>query len=83
MKRKIGISLLVIGVLLQCKFWIGIYTHDEFSSKHVFIKHRPIWRTFFYSPRGMSDMKLSDMSPEKQTEQKLFDEFIIEQGKIH
>lgn len=76
MKKALIILLLAITLLLS-KFWIGIYKDDEFSSTHVFIKYRPIWKTYFYSPRGMSDLKLSDMSVIRQTEQKLFDEFVL------
>ncbi|UUV22565.1 hypothetical protein [Paenimyroides aestuarii] len=82
MKRKIGITIFTIGILIVSKFWVGIYTHDEFGGKNVFIKHRPIWKTFFYSPRGMSDLKLSEMSTEKQTEQILFDEFVLKHQTI-
>jgi hypothetical protein len=82
LKRKTGILILIIGILIVSKFWIGIFTHDEFGGKDVFIKHRPIWKTFFYSPRGMSDLKLSEMSTEKQNEQILFDEFVLENRKI-
>lgn len=83
MKRKTGILLLVIiGILTVLKFWIGIYTHDEFGGKGIFVKHRPIWKTFFYSPRGMSDLKLSEMTNEKQNEQMLFDEFVLQNQKI-
>ncbi|MBB3696483.1 hypothetical protein KMW28_10165 [Flammeovirga yaeyamensis] len=78
MKRKTGIIILFLGLLVIMKFWIGIYTHDEFGSKRIFVKHRPIWKTHFYSPRGMSDLKLSEMTIEKQNEQILFDEFVIE-----
>ncbi|WP_217491456.1 hypothetical protein, partial [Polaribacter reichenbachii] len=78
LKRKTGILILIIGILIVSKFWVGIYTHDEFGGKNIFIKHRPIWKTFFYSPRGMSDLKLSEMTTEKQNEQILFDEFILE-----
>jgi hypothetical protein len=80
--RKSLIILTVVGILILLKFWIGIYTHDEFGEKHVFIKHRPIWKTYFYSPRGMTDLKLSEMSEEKQYEQKLFDEFVIENQEM-
>lgn len=73
---------LIIGILIVGKFWIGIYTHDEFGGNNIFIKHRPIWKTFFYSPRGMSDLKLSEMSIDKQNEQKLFDEFVLENQAI-
>ena len=74
--------LLLIGILIVCKFWIGIYTHDEFGGKNIFIKYRPIWKTFFYSPRGMSDFKITEMSAEKQKEQILFDEFVLENQTI-
>lgn len=79
MKNRLSVVLLIITVTVLAKFWIGFYEHDEFSSeKHIFIKHRAIWKTYFYSPRGMGDLKLSQMTPDKQIEQKLFDEFIIE-----
>lgn len=78
MKRKSGIIVLVLGILIFTKYWIGIYTHDEFGGKNLFIKHRPIWKTFFNSPRGMTDLKLSEMSTEKQTEQRLYDEFVLD-----
>ena len=80
MKRKIGIIILITGTLILFKFWFGIYSHDEFGGKIIFFKHRPIWKTFFYSPRGMSDLKLYEMSTEKQNEQILFNEFISNQG---
>ena len=82
LKRKTGIIILIIGILTVSKFWIGVYSHDEFGGKNFFIKHRPIWKTFFNSPRGMSDLKLSEMTNEKQNEQILFDEFILENQTI-
>jgi len=82
LKRKAAILVLIVGILILSKFWIGIYTDDEFGGKQFFIKHRPIWKTFFYSPRGMSDLKLSEMSTKKRKEQLLFDEFIIEHRMI-
>ncbi len=79
MRRKMVfvISLLLLG--LVSKLWIGIYTDDEFDEKHIFIKHRPIWKTFFYSPRGMRDLETSKMPLDQQNEQKLFDEFIVQE----
>ncbi|NRD19491.1 hypothetical protein HNV08_05485 [Winogradskyella eckloniae] len=78
MKGKIGV--LLIGILIVSKFWIGIYTHDEFGGRHLFMKHRPIWKTFFYSPIGMSDVQLSALTIEKQKEHILFKEFITDRG---
>ncbi|WP_298903594.1 hypothetical protein [uncultured Psychroserpens sp.] len=77
MKRKIVQITITIGILISAKFWIGVYTHDEFGRKNIFIKHKPIWKTFFYSPRGMSDLELSEMSTEHKEEQKMFDEFVL------
>ena len=77
MNRKQRILLLLIGFVVITKFSVGIYEDDEFQEKYLFIKHRPIWKTFFYSPRGMSDKKLTQMTKEDQKEQLLFDEFIL------
>ncbi|KIX22204.1 hypothetical protein SY27_05980 [Flavobacterium sp. 316] len=80
MNLKKSLILGIIGILILSKFWIGLYSHDEFGGKHLFIKHRPIWKTYFYSPQGMSDMKISEMSVDKRTEQILFNEFVYNQG---
>jgi hypothetical protein len=45
-----------------------------------FIKHRPVWKWEFYSPIGMSDMKIDELSKEKQIEQEYFNEFVLDQG---
>ena len=82
-KTKFSLKITtIIIVLVVVKFWVGIYTHDEFGTNHIFIKHRPLWKSFFISPRGMSDLKNSEMSLKRQNEQELFDEFIIETKKI-
>jgi hypothetical protein len=62
------------------RLFIGTYAHDEFNETHIFIKHQPTWKWHFYSPRGMSDMKLEDMAPKSREEQLLFDEYIWDQG---
>lgn len=77
MKKVIKLSGIILGVLIFSKFWVGIYADDEFPESYFFIKHRPIWKTYFYSPRGMSDLKLSEMSEERQKEQLLYDEFVL------
>ena len=75
MKKAIIIFILGL-ILILSKFWLGIYEDNEFGEKRVFIKHRPIWKTYFYSPRGMRDVKLSQMSEERRVEQLMFDEFV-------
>jgi hypothetical protein len=45
-----------------------------------FFKHRPTWKWKFSSPQGMSDIKLEELSEEKQIEQKYFNEFVRDQG---
>lgn len=77
LKKKQVIISLIVGSLFLLKLCVGIYCDDEFPEKHLFMKHRPIWQTYFYSPRGMSDWKISEMPIEKQKEQLLFDEFIL------
>ena len=79
--KKIIFSILflaIIGVLVRLFF--GVYTHDEFCYDSVFIKHRPTWHWYFYSPIGLSDMKMEDLSDEHKTEQKYWNEFVV--GKV-
>ena len=68
MKARLFKLTAVALILICAKFWIGVYEHDEFGTNHVFIKHRPIWKTYFYSPIGMSDMILINLPSEKQIE---------------
>lgn len=70
--EKVFITLVVFKIVILIKLFTGIYIHDEFGERHFFIKYRPIWKTIFYSPRGMSDRKLSEMTTKEQTEQKLY-----------
>lgn len=58
------------------RFYFGIYVEEEFGDKNLFLKHRPIWKWKFYSPIGMSDLKIKDLTIEKQIEEKYYDEFI-------
>lgn len=76
-------KLAVVALILICtKLWVGVYEHDEFGTNHVFIKHRPIWKTHFYSPIGMSEMILINLPSEKQIEQLLFEEFVSSKGRL-
>lgn len=62
------------------RFFLGIYKNDEFGGNNLFIKHRPTWHWYFYSPRAQSDMEMKDLTEDSQIEQKYWDEFIS--GKI-
>ncbi|WP_312825379.1 hypothetical protein [Epilithonimonas sp.] len=73
MKKKI---FLLILVLVISRFFLGIYKNDEFGGNHLFIKHRPTWHWYFYSPVGLSDKTNQDLSEEEQLEQQYWDEFI-------
>ena len=72
-KRQIGFAIL----LLMLKCWLGIYEEDEFGTHHLFIKHRPVWQTYFYSPRGMSDLQLHQLDPKERKDQERYDEFVL------
>ncbi|GGE95189.1 hypothetical protein [Flavobacterium limi] len=80
MNRKISISTFILAVALNIRLFCGVYIHDEFAETHFFIKHKPTWKWKFYSPQGMSDLKFEDLSKEKQTEQKYFNEYIKDRG---
>lgn len=80
MRHKILFTTVAIFVALSIRLFCGVYIHDEFADKHLFLKHRPIWKWKFYSPIGMSDLKIEELSKEERIEQKYFDEFVNEKG---
>ena len=78
MNRKISKIFLIVGLLLclTVRLFCGVFEHDEFGDDVYFIKYRPTWKWRFYSPRGMSDLELNQMTIEQKNEQLLFDEFV-------
>jgi hypothetical protein len=68
---------LIIGLLLFLITWlfVGIFRDDEFNEPALFVKHTPSFKISFYSPTGMSDLKLADLSPEAQKEALAFEKF--------
>lgn len=82
MKKRILWGVFTFAAVLSIRVFCGVYVHDEFAERHFFIKHRPTWKWLFYSPIGMSDKKLGELSEEEQIEQKYFNEFILDQRII-
>jgi peptidoglycan hydrolase CwlO-like protein len=81
MKKKFILSILFSSVLfLIVRFNFGVFVHDEFLEEYIFLKHKPIWKWRFYSPIHQSDQKIENLLPEKQYEQKMFNEFVSDQG---
>lgn len=80
MKKKILFGIFIFAAVLIIRFFCGVYIHDEFATKHLFIKYRPTWKLTFYSPIGMSDRKIEELSEEEQIDQKYFNEFVLDQG---
>jgi hypothetical protein len=80
MRKKLIFGISIALIVLLIRLYCGVYVHDEFGDKCFFIKHRPTWKWKFFSPIGQSDLKLQDLTPENQTEQKYFNEFVRDQG---
>jgi hypothetical protein len=78
--KILGYAFGLLLIIVVFRFYVGTFSHDDFGGKHIFIKHRPIWKWHFVSPIGMSDLKMEDLPPEWQEEQQLFEEFIHGQG---
>jgi hypothetical protein len=76
MKKIKIIILLSLFLILIIRFFCGVFENDEFGDDVFFIKHKPTWKWKFYSPRGMGDVKMNQMSIEQQYEQKMFNEFV-------
>ncbi|MCX2738913.1 hypothetical protein [Pontibacter anaerobius] len=78
--KKAVLAIVAILIILVVRLWFGIYLHDEFGETHLFLKHRPTWKWEFYSPLGMSDLRIEDLPKEKRNEQLLFEEFVSSRG---
>lgn len=76
MKKKIFGGILVVVLFTLFRLFFGVYVDDEFGDESLFIKHRPIWKWRFYSPIGMSDLKMEDLTKENQMEEQYYEEFI-------
>jgi hypothetical protein len=80
MRKGIVLSLVIIIALIMTRLFCGIYTHDEFCDNIFFIKHRPTWKWRFYSPIGMSNTKMEELTNTEKIEQLYFKEFVTDQG---
>ncbi len=80
--KKLFSVIILIFVEVIFRLFIGMYTNPEFLGNHLFIKHSPTWHWHFYSPIGLSDLKMEDLTYEKKIEQKYWDEFVVAQLNI-
>lgn len=76
MRKVIFVGLFAITFLILIRLFFGIYFDDEFGEQNVFVKHKLTWKWKFYTPIGMSDLKMEDLCYEKQIEEKYYDEFV-------
>lgn len=77
---KINLYLLLSAFFFVLTWLMtGIYADDEFYEHTLFCKYRPTFKVYFFSPRGQSDLKIKDLSIDKQYEELAFKEFVIKQ----
>ncbi len=76
----LGVSIIIDSIFFRLYF--GIYTNDEFGDKHLFMKHRPTLKWKFYSPIGMSDMRIQELPKDKKFDEKNFEEFVRQKVKL-
>ncbi len=76
---------LLAGMILLLISWLftGIYRDDEFYEPDIFIKYRPTFKMMFYSPIGMQDLDVNDLSAELQKEEIAFQEFVVQHRSFH
>ena len=74
-KKRKFLILIVVSVILISLFG-GVYEDDEFNERFFFIKSSPTLKWYFYSPRGMSDLKISEMTEEQQYNQIMYDKYV-------
>jgi hypothetical protein len=70
---------LVLGTVFMLLTWllVGLFRNGEFYEPTLFTKNRPTFKVNFYSPIGMQDLELKDLSPDGQLEEIAFQEFVV------
>lgn len=74
-KRKLLLATLAAAAALALP-WVGVYEDAEFSSKHLFLKHRPTAKLYFFSPVGMTDRTESYYRPDEWQEELAFRAYV-------
>jgi len=74
--------ILGICAFLGALLFTGLCRDDEFNEPSLFFKYRPTLKLVFYSPTGMSDLTLEDLTPEGRKEELAFDEFVRKTGVL-
>lgn len=69
------ITLFIVSTFFL-RLWIGVYSDAEFGENWLFVKHKPTLKWRFYSPLGMSDKTLKNLTTKQQKEEILYQEFI-------
>nr|WP_199002244.1 hypothetical protein [Flavobacterium sp. ASV13] len=70
---------ITLGIVFFIISWlfIGLFRDDEFYEPFLFIKYRPSFKVNFYSPIGMQDLSLHELSPDKREEELAFQDFVV------
>lgn len=76
MRKAVTVIFAILLFLVIGRFYSGVYDDDEFNEKYFFIKNSPTWKWYFYSPRGMSDQTLQEMSEIERNEQLMYEKYI-------
>ncbi len=73
---------IIIGAFFVILTWlfVGLFRDDEFYEPDLFTKYRPTLKVNFYSPIGMQDLKVDDLSSEKKDEEIAFQEFVMKRN---
>ena len=75
--RRSLAALLLLGSWL----FVGVYEEREWGELHIFLKHRPCMKVFFYSPLGEADRsrvpgREGYLTPDQEREEMLYVEFV-------
>lgn len=73
---------LIVGIVCLLLTWlfVGLFRDGEFDEPGLFTKHRPTFKVNFYSPTGMSDLTVNDLTEDKQVEEIAFEEFVYKRN---
>lgn len=79
--KKQTAGLIGLGFLLFLWFFVGVYEEREWRDIHIFLKHRPSPKVFFYTPQGEADRsyipgKEGYLTPDQVMEEQTYVEFV-------
>jgi len=75
-KKSAVFGFIFLAVIMGVWLFTGVFLHREYQTYNLFLKFKPSFKFYFYSPVGESDRVLKSMSSGEQRNEKDYAEFV-------